>query len=187
MRKIEEIEKQCEERMKKALEATVSDLAGIRTGRASPALVEKIEVDVYGGKYTIQELAAISVPEPRLLLISPWDKSTISAIEKAILKSPLGLTPSNDGNVIKIPFPPLSEERRKDILKIVAKRIEEGKVAVRNIRRMANEELEELEERGEASEDEVFRAKERIQKLTDKYIELLNETQRAKEKEILEI
>ncbi len=187
MRSIEEIEKECEERMKKALETTVSDLSGIRTGRASPALVEKIEVEVYGGKYKIQELATISVPEPRLLIISPWDKSTISAIEKAILKSPLGLTPTTDGNVIKLPFPPLSEERRRDILKIVARRIEEGKVAVRHIRRTANEELEKLEEEGEASEDEVFRAKERVQKLTDKYVELLNEAQKSKEKEILEV
>lgn len=187
MRTIEEIEKECEEKMKKALEATISDLSGIRTGRASPALVERIEVEAYGGKYRIQELAAISVPEPRLLIISPWDKSILSAIEKAILKSPLGLTPTNDGNVIKLPFPPLSEERRRDILKIVAKRIEEGKVAVRNVRRAANEELEQLEKEGKASEDEVFRAKERVQKLTDKYIELLNEAQKAKEKEILEV
>lgn len=186
MEKIEKIEKECEERMKKALEAVLSDLAGIRTGRASPALVEKIEVDAYGGKYTIQELAAITVPEPRLLIIAPWDKSTLPAIEKAILKSPLGLTPTNDGNVIKLPFPPLSEDRRKDILKVVAKRIEEGRVAIRNIRRSTNEELEKLEKSGEASEDDVFRAKERVQKLTDKYIELLNEAQKAKEKEILE-
>lgn len=187
MRNIEEIEKECEERMRRALEATISDLSGIRTGRASPALVEKIEVDAYGGKYKIQELAAISVPEPRLLIISPWDKSILTAIEKAILKSALGLNPTNDGNVIKLPFPPLSEERRKDILKIVARRIEEGRVAIRNIRRTANEELDKLEKEGEASEDDVFRAKERVQKLTDKYIELLNEAQKAKEKEILEV
>lgn len=187
MEKLERILKDCEEKMEKVLEGTASDLAGIRTGRASPALVEKIPVEAYGGTYTIAELAAITVPEPRLLVISPWDKSILPAIEKAILKSPLGLTPSSDGNVIRLPFPPLSEERRRDILKIVAKRIEEGKVAIRNIRRSTNEELEALEDKGEISEDDLFRAKEKVQKLTDKFIALLDEAHKAKEKEILEV
>jgi len=176
-----------EERMKKTIEATRREFAVIRTGRATPALVERIMVDAYGTAMPIQQMASIGVPEARLLVIQPWDKSVIGDIEKAIHKSDLGINPSTDGNVIRLVFPSLTEERRKELVKVVRRKTEEGKVALRNIRRDVMDFLKEMEKEGEASEDEVHRAQERIQKVTDKWSEELEKLQEAKEKEILEV
>jgi ribosome recycling factor len=173
-----------EERMQKTLESLRKDFATIRTGRATPALVERIVVSAYGTEMPLNQLAGISVPEPRMLVIQPWDKSQMSAIEKAILKSDLGITPTNDGQVIRLAFPPLTEERRKDLVKLARKMAEEARVAVRNIRRDA---LEDLEKMQGVPEDEIKRAKDQVQKLTDKYIEEVARSLEIKEKEILEV
>ncbi|MGC8833904.1 MAG: ribosome recycling factor [Armatimonadota bacterium] len=184
---VEEILSDAEERMKKAVEDLRRELNTIRTGRASPALLDRIMVDAYGSQMPLNQVATISVPEPRALLISPWDRNVLPAIEKAILKSDLGLTPTNDGTNIRLNIPPLTEERRKELVKRVHKLVEEHKVAVRNVRRDANEELKRLEKNRELSEDEVRRASERTQKLTDKYILEMDKIQAAKEQELLEV
>jgi ribosome recycling factor len=184
---VEEILSDAEERMKKAVEDLRRELNTIRTGRASPALLDRIMVEAYGSQMPLNQVATISVPEPRALLISPWDRNVLPAIEKAILKSDLGLTPTNDGTNIRLNIPPLTEERRKELVKRVHKLVEEHKVAVRNVRRDANEELKRLEKNRELSEDEVRRASERTQKLTDKYILEMDKIQAAKEQELLEV
>jgi ribosome recycling factor len=184
---VEEILSDAEERMKKAVEDLRRELNAIRTGRASPALLDRIMVEAYGSQMPLNQVATISVPEPRALLISPWDRNVLPAIEKAILKSDLGLTPTNDGTNIRLNIPPLTEERRKELVKRVHKLVEEHKVAVRNVRRDANEELKRLEKNRELSEDEVRRASERTQKLTDKYILEMDKIQAAKEQELLEV
>lgn len=176
-----------EERMKKAEEALRKDFLSIRTGRATPALLDRIMVESYGAQTPLKHVASISVPEPRLLVIQPWDKSLISAIEKAILKSDLGINPANDKNVIRLVIPPLTEERRKELVKVVKKKAEEGKVALRNIRRDVMEELKALEKSGTASEDEVRRAQDQVQKVTDKFIKEFDDILSAKEKEIMEV
>lgn len=184
---LKEAHNEAEERMKGALEALEEDLAGIRTGRASPALVEKLSVDYYGMPTPLMQLATISVPESRLLLIRPFDTSTLRNIERAILASDLGLTPNNDGKVIRLNLPPLTEERRRDLVKLVHNRLEEARVAVRNVRRDGIKDLREFEHEKLISEDELEEGEENLQKLTDKYIELVNEVGVRKEKEIMEV
>ncbi len=184
---INDVINEAERKMKKAVEAAQQDYATIRTGRANPQLLDKITVDMYGSAMPVNQLASISVPEPRQLVIAPWDKSAIPAIERAIQKSDLGLTPSSDGNVIRLNIPHLTEERRKDMIKILHKKAEEHRVAVRNLRREANEDLKKLEKSHEASEDDVRRATEQSQKLTDKYIEQIDGITRAKEAELMEV
>jgi len=184
---IKELLAETEQRMEKALEALSSDLVGIRTGRASPALVERLMVDYYGVPTPLNQLASIAVPEPRLLAIRPWDQAGLAAIEKAILKSDLGLTPMNDGKIIRLAIPPLTEERRRELVKLVARRVEEARVAIRNLRRDAIETARELEEEKMISEDDLYRAKEEIQELTDRMIQRADEIGKHKENEILEV
>jgi ribosome recycling factor len=173
--------------MAKTIEVLQVDFAAIRTGRATPSLLDKVQVDAWGSAQPIQSVATISVPEPRLLVIQPWDKSLISAIEKAILKSDLGLNPNNDGAVIRLALPALNEARRNDLAKQVKKRSEESKVAVRNIRRDADNGLKKLEKDGKLSQDELRRALDRVQKLTDGSIKQVDEAADRKEKEVKEV
>ena len=184
---LKEAHSEAEERMKGALEALEEDLAGIRTGRASPALVEKLSVEYYGMPTPLMQLATISVPEPRMLLIRPFDATTLRSIERAILASDLGLTPNNDGKVIRLNLPPLTEERRHDLVKLVHNRLEEARVAVRNVRRDGIKDLREFEHEKLISEDELEQGEENLQKLTDKYIVSVNEVGVRKEKEIMEV
>jgi ribosome recycling factor len=175
------------EKMDKAVTVLKEELSGIRTGRATPALLSRIVVEYYGTQVPLQQLASFSVPEPRTLLVQPFDKNAIGSMEKAIMASDLGITPSNDGNVIRLSFPPLTEERRKDLIKLVHQRGEEGRVAVRNIRRHAKEELERLEREATISEDELSRAEKELQKLTDQHVALVDEVVAHKEQELKEI
>ncbi|BAM02153.1 MULTISPECIES: ribosome recycling factor [Caldilinea] len=175
------------ERMDKAIEALRHDLMTIRTGRASPALVEHIPVDYYGVPTPLQQLATISVPEAQQILIRPYTRGDIPAIEKAIAKSDLGLTPTNDGQVIRLTIPPLNEERRRELTKLVNKRGEEARVAIRNIRRDANKDLAELEKESLISEDERKRAEEKIQELTDQHIRRVDEIVKEKDAEIMTV
>ncbi len=184
---IDEVLMDIEERMEKAVSALRTDLMGIRTGRASPALVEKLPVDAYGGTMPLNQMATIAVPEPRLLTIRPWDPSVIGAIEKAILKSDLGLTPNNDGRIIRLVIPSLTDERRHDLGRIVNRRVEEGRVAIRNIRRDGLKDLGDLEKSKEISEDEFYQAKESLQELTDEYIKKIDELGEQKQAEIMEV
>jgi len=184
---ISDVMNETERKMKKAVEAAQQDYTTIRTGRANPVLLEKVTVDIYGSAMPINQLATVSVPEPRQLVIAPWDKSAIPAIERAIQKSDLGLTPSSDGNVVRLNIPHLTEERRKEMIKLLHKKAEEHRVAVRNVRREANEDLKKLEKAHEASEDDVRRATEQVQKMTDKYIEQIDEITRIKEAELMEV
>jgi ribosome recycling factor len=173
-------------RMKKAVEALEAKLRTIRTGRASPALVEQVMVDYYGTPTPLKQLAVISAPEPQLLTIRPYDPGSLGDIERAILKSELGLTPSNDGKIIRLPIPRLTEERRQDLAKMVRQRIEEGKIALRNIRREALEDLRDFEKEKLISEDEFYGGKDDLQKLTDNYGEQMDEISGRKQREILE-
>ncbi|NLY29031.1 MAG: ribosome recycling factor [Firmicutes bacterium] len=182
-----EVLQDCERKMQGVIDATKQAFAAIRTGRANPALLDRIQVDYYGTMTPLNQLATISAPEARLLLIQPWDKNSLKDIEKAILKSDLGLTPSSDGAVIRLVIPPLTEERRKDLVKVVRKEAEDKRVAIRNIRREANESLRELEKDGSLSEDDRHRAEDDVQELTDKYIDIINQLLEAKENEIMEV
>jgi ribosome recycling factor len=184
---IKELFSETEQHMEKTLEALSSDLVGLRTGRASPALVERLVVDYWDTPTPLNQLASIAVPEPRLLAIRAWDATALAAIERAIRKSDLGLTPMNDGKIIRLAIPPLTEERRRDLVKLVARRVEEARVAIRNLRRDAIEMLRELEDEKMISEDDMYRAKDDIQELTDKMIERADEIGKHKEKEILEV
>ncbi|WP_066323887.1 ribosome recycling factor [Anoxybacteroides amylolyticum] len=175
------------EKMDKAVQAFTRELASVRAGRANPALLEKITVDYYGMPTPINQLAGIHVPEARLLVIQPYDKSILKDIEKSILASDLGLTPSNDGSVIRIAIPPLTEERRRELVKVVKKYSEDAKVAVRNIRRDANDELKKLEKNGEITEDELRSYTDDVQKLTDDHITKIDAITKDKEKEIMEV
>jgi len=178
---------QSEKKMEKAVQNLSKELASVRAGRANPALLDKVQVDYYGVQTPLNQLANISAPEPRLLVIQPWDKSALENIEKAILKSDLGLTPNNDGNIIRIAIPQLTEERRKELVKVVKKMAEDCRVAIRNIRREANEEIKNKEKSGEISQDESRRLQDNVQELTDKYIEKVNEVLAVKEEEIMEV
>lgn len=184
---VESSMKEGTEKMAKAIVVLKDELAGIRTGRATPALLSRIVVDYYGTQVPIQQLASFSVPEPRTLVIQPFDKNAISAMEKAIMSSDVGITPGNDGNVIRLSFPPLTEERRKDLIKLVHHRGEEGRVAVRNIRRHTKEELERLEREGSISEDDLVRSEKELQKQTDKHVAEIDEVVAHKEAELKEI
>jgi ribosome recycling factor len=175
------------DRMEKTVEALHLDLRSIRTGRASPALVERLPVDYYGSPTPLNQLAGISVPEPRMLMIRPWDRNSMGFIEKAILKSDLGLTPNNDGQVIRLVIPQLTEERRRDLSRVVAKRVEEARVACRNIRRDAIDMLRDLEKEKLISEDELFEGRDQVQKVTDEFIKQVDEIGKAKEAEIMEV
>jgi ribosome recycling factor len=183
---IEETLQESRDRMGKTITALENELKRIRTGRASASILDGIKIDYYGTPTPLNQAATIAVPESRLITIQPWDVTIIKDIEKAILKSDIGLTPSNDGKLIRIAVPPLSEERRKELVKLVHKSCEEHKVAVRNIRRDANELIKGFKKDGDVSEDDAFKAQDRIQKLTDEYIAKVDEVYKAKEKEILE-
>jgi ribosome recycling factor len=174
-------------RMQKAIEALKLDLTAIRTGRASSALVDRITVDYYGTPTPISQVATISVPEARLLVIQPWDRKMLVDIEKAIQKSDLGINPSNDGQIIRLAIPQLNEERRRDMVKTVHKKLDEHKVAIRNIRRDAHDKLRDREKKKEISEDELKRSTDRLQKLTDRFIDEMDKIGRTKEQEIMEV
>jgi ribosome recycling factor len=176
-----------ESRMKGAIGALEDDLAAIRTGRASPALVEKLVVEYYGTPTSLQQLASIAVPEPQLITIRPFDPKSINVIEKAIQTSDLGLTPGNDGKLIRLTIPPLTEQRRQDLVKVVSKRLEEAKVALRNVRRDTLDDLRELEKEKLISEDDFFRGKDDLQKLTDRYTGEIEKVGARKEQEIMEV
>jgi len=174
------------EGMGKSIDALKNEFKKVRTGRASLALFEGIKVSYYGTPTPLNQVASLSVPESRLIVIQPWDQSVIGEIEKEILKSELGLTPMNDGKVIRVPIPPLTEERRKELVKVVHKIAEEHRVSIRNIRRDTNELLKGLKKDGEIAEDDFYRAQDKVQKITDDYIRLVDQTYQEKEKEILE-
>jgi len=176
-----------EQRMDKSIEALHKELAGIRTGRATPALVDRLQVDYYGAPTPLQSLANITAPEARLLVIQPYDRGAMGAIEKAIQKSELGLNPSNDGTLIRIPIPQLTEERRKEFVKLVKQRAEAARVAIRNIRRDEVEHIRKIEKDGEVGTDEVDRGLQQIQKITDRFVAKVDEVAHKKEQEILEV
>lgn len=184
---LKDIYKDAESRMKGAVQSLEEDLAGIRTGRASPALIERLQVEYYGAPTPLIQLASISVPEPRSLLIRPFDASTLKDIERAILASDLGLTPNNDGKSIRLNIPPLTEERRRELVKVVHNRQEEARVAVRNVRRDSIRDLREFEHEKLISEDDRIRGEEELQKITDRLIDDINGVGDRKEKEILEV
>jgi len=175
------------EKMDKAISVLKDELGSIRTGRATPALLSRIVVDYYGTQVPIQQLASFSVPESRTLMIQPYDKNAVAAMEKAIMASDVGITPSSDGNVIRLSFPPLTEERRKELIKVVHQRGEEGRVAVRNVRRHSKEELERLQRAGTISEDDLARSEKELQKLTDHHVAEIDEIVAHKERELKEI
>ncbi len=178
---------EAEEKMEKAVNVTREDLATVRTGRASPQMFAKIMPEYYGTPTPVNQLASFHVPEPRMAVITPYDKGSLGAIEKAIRDSDLGVNPTNDGTVIRVVFPQLTEERRKEMIKVARHKAEEGRVSIRNIRRHAKETLDRLVKDGEAGEDEVTRAEKELEKLTHKYIEQVDETLKHKESELLEV
>ncbi len=184
---INEVLEETRERMGKSEKAFESELTKVRTGRASQAILDGVKVDYYGTQTPLPQMATVSIPESRLITVKPWDISVINEVEKAILKANLGLTPSNDGKLIRIAIPPLTEERRKEIAKTVSKTCEDFKVAVRNIRRDSNEMIKELQKDGDVSEDDSFKAQKQVQDFTDLSIKNLDEIYAAKEKEILEV
>jgi ribosome recycling factor len=179
--------REAEEKMRGAVSVNKEELATIRSGRASPTLLNRITVDYYGTQVPLNQIANLSVPEPRLLVVSPYDKNSVSAIEKAIQSSDLGITPNNDGNVIRLAFPQLTEERRKELVKVAHVRAEEGRVAIRNVRRHAKEHLEKLKKDGTLSEDEERAAEKDLQKLTDKFVTEVDENLQRKESELSEV
>lgn len=184
---MEEVKKDAEERMEKALTSLERDFSKLRTGRASTSLVDGLKVDYYGTPTPISQIASLSTPDSRSITIQPWDKGSFSLIEKTILKSDLGLTPINDGKIIRINIPPLTEERRKELVKVARKYAEDSKVAIRNIRRDANDSLKKMEKDKGYSEDEVKRAQDVVQKLTDSFVAKADQKCQVKEKEIMEL
>ncbi len=184
---IDDVLAEARQAMDKAIQALNNDLAALRTGRASPALVDKLMVEYYGTPTPLKELALISIPEAQLIAIKPYDPGAMKNIERAILQSDLGLTPNNDGKLIRLQIPSLTEERRRDLTKQASKRIEEAKVSVRNIRRSALDDLRSFEKEKLITEDDLFLGKDNIQELTDEYVEKIDEIGKTKEKEILEI
>lgn len=184
---IDETYRSVEHRMNKAIEIFEQDLASVRAGRATPALLDKVLVDYFGTPTPVNALATVSVPEPRMILIQPWDKTTIGPIERAIQKSDLGLNPSSDGTVVRLVLPQLNEERRKELVKTVRRRAEEAKVAIRNCRRDAADDFKKLEREHQIGEDDHRRATERLQKLTDSVIVKVDEVAQRKEREVLEV
>jgi len=184
---LDDVYADAQDRMQKALENLEQEYRRLRTGRASVALVDGIRVEYYGTPTPLSQLATLTVPEPRTIMIQPWDQSVIGEVEKAILKSELGLTPSNDGKIIRISIPPLTQDRRKELVKVIKKKAEEAKVAMRNIRRDANEMLKDLKKEKTISEDEQFKGQDETQRITDEFIKKVDAAYAAKEKEILEI
>jgi ribosome recycling factor len=184
---LNDIHKQAQEKMKKAVEAVDHEFSTLRTGRASVALVDNLHIDAYGASLPLKQAAQINTPDARSLLITPYDKSQMHAIEKAILAANIGLTPNNDGKVIRLTVPPLTEERRKELVKVAKKMAEDGRVAVRNIRRHANDEIKKTEKTHEITEDDRDRATHKMQELTDKYIKEIDDLLARKEKEVLEV
>ncbi len=187
MRPVDDVVKQANQKMEKALFATKREFGTIRTGRASPSLVEGIHVNYYGTPTPLKQLATISVPDIKLIVIQPWDPSCIKDVERAIQQSPLDIMPTNDGKVIRINIPPLSEERRQELIKVTKKMAEDGRVSIRTIRRDAIEQVRQLEKNGKATEDEKFNTRKDVQELTDKYIEKIDEALKQKENELLEV
>lgn len=184
---VRDVLQEAEARMRGAIQSLETDLAAFRTGRASPHLVDKIKVEQYGMEVPLQQMAVISVPEPQQIAIRPYDIKSIGVIERAILKSDLGIMPNNDGKVIRLNLPHLTEERRRDLNKLVARRVEEAKVAVRNVRRDLNDDLQELKKEKLVSEDELHRGQEELQKVTDKYVDQIDAIGKRKEAEIMEV
>ena len=176
-----------EDKMKKSLEALRREYSSLRAGRATPALLDKVNVDYYGTPTPVNQVANVSVPEARMITIQPWEKTMLGAIEKAILKSDLGLTPNSDGTIIRLNIPQLTKERRTELAKTIGKKAEDARVAVRNIRRDANDAIKKLEKEKVATEDDSKKAQEDMQKVTDKYIKEIDNTMAAKEKEIMEV
>jgi len=179
--------KEAEVNMKKSLEIVKKEFATLRAGRATPALLDKIMVNYYGTPTPVNQLANISVPEARLLVIQPWDKNSLPEIERTIMKSDLGITPASDGTVIRLAIPQLTQERRKDLLKVIKKKSEDGRVAVRNVRRDVNDQLKSIQKEGKISEDELKRSQEEVQKLTDRYIKEIDNLFNTKEQEIMQV
>ena len=184
---VDAVMEDCRGKMSKALEHTRSEFASIRTGRAAPALVEKLRVDYYGSEVPLQQVAGIQVPEAKLMVITPYDKNALKAIEKAILNSDLSLNPSNDGVVIRLNFPPLTEERRKELVKVAHHKAEEGRVAVRNLRRAARKDLEALEKDGDISSDELDRAEKDLERVTHEFVADIDRVMQHKEEELLAV
>jgi len=184
---VQEVYQNTEDKMQKAVIALRKDLASLRAGRAAPSLLDKITVEYYGALLPINQMANVSTPEPRVLLIQPWDKKAVSDIERAIQKSDLNLTPTSDGSVIRLSIPQLTEERRKELVKLSKKKAEEGRVAIRNIRRDANEELKRLEKNSDITEDELHKYQDEIQEITQRFINEVEKVLIAKEKEIMEV
>jgi ribosome recycling factor len=178
---------EAEEKMDKAVSVLRDDLATIRTGRATPQMFAKIVVDYYGAPTPVNQLASFSVPEPRMAIISPYDKTSLNAVEKAIRDSDLGVNPTSDGNIIRVVFPQLTEDRRRDLIKVAKAKAEDGRIAIRNIRRHAKETLDKLAKDGEVGEDDVTRAEKELEKTTHRYVEGVDEALRSKESELLEV
>jgi ribosome recycling factor len=178
---------EAEEKMDKAVSVLRDDLATIRTGRATPAMFAKIVVDYYGAPTPVNQLASFSVPEPRMAIISPYDKTSLNAVEKAIRDSDLGVNPTSDGNIIRVVFPQLTEDRRRDLIKVAKTKAEDGRISIRNIRRHAKETLDKLAKDGEVGEDDVTRAEKELEKTTHRYVEGVDEALRSKESELLEV
>jgi len=176
-----------ERRMQKSVESVTHDLSGIRSGKATPALLDSVRVDAYGQKMPLNQMASISVPDPKSLVVQPWDKSILGEIVKAIQVAELGFNPQVEGNIVRIPVPPLSEERRRELAKLCKKIAEDGKVAIRNVRRDANDQLKKAEKDKQISEDQQHRSMDKIQELTDKFIKKVDELAEAKEKEIMSV
>lgn len=183
----EDVLKDAEDRMKKAIEALKRDLLSIRTGRATPALIDRLPIDYYGTPTPLNQLAQVSAPEPRLLVVQPYDKGAFGIIEKTLQKSEMGFNPSNDGRLIRIPIPPLTEDRRRDMVKMVKHKIEDGRVSIRNVRRDVLQDLKEMEAEKMISEDDHKRASEKVEELVHKYVREAEHVGEAKEAEVLEV
>jgi ribosome recycling factor len=184
---IDETMLEAEEKMEKAVHVLREDMATVRTGRATPQMFSKIVVDYYGAPTPVNQLASFHLPEPRMAVITPYDKSSLAAIERSIRDSDLGVNPTNDGNIIRVVFPQLTEERRKDLIKVARHKAEEGRVSIRNIRRHAKDSLDKLVKDGEVGEDDVVRAEKELEKITHSYVEQMDEALRSKEAELLEV
>jgi ribosome recycling factor len=184
---LDDVYRDTEAKMKKAIEATTSDFASIRTGRASPSLLDRLHVEAYGSSVPLKNVASVNSPDGRSLLVTAFDKSTVGAIRKAIETSDLGLNPNVDGSTIRLSIPPLTEERRKELVKLVKKKSEEHKVAIRNIRHHANDEVKALAKKGTITDDQIKRGTDQVQKLTDKYVKQIDDLVHGKEKEIMEV
>jgi ribosome recycling factor len=184
---VKDIKAKARDKMQKSVDAIKTEIARVRTGKATTALVDGLKVECYGSKVPLKQIANIGIPEARMILIQPWDKNLLSDIEKAIFQSDLGLTPNNDSKVIRLPIPPLTEERRKELGKLVKKLGEEGKIAIRNVRRECNDELKKSEKSGDLGEDESKRATKEIQDITDTFTQTIDQIIKEKEKEIMEI